>query len=334
MWKNTNPTKLKKLYLAIFLNIFALLEGIFLASFELFPITRATLQQNIITLVYSLILWTFFIFFILILDLGLRKKRNLLFFSLAFNLVLPLTIIRKNLILAPFIFVGFFLFLHFFNYRLRERVKLFVSFRLREIILPILRYSFTLLLLIISLLFYYQTLIRTKNEKIITSDNLRLILSPFYTQINAYANTMLEKTIEEKIQSQVSLKEKKEISALILKESIEALEEGTLRQKIGLSKLKIPAEKIEIAPDGSLNVIPALEAVLPEIAEKLNSLSLQYKTFIPLIVALISFFLISSFINLLFILLYPFLLLTFSTLKKLQIIRIKKIAVEKEVIEI
>ncbi len=331
--KDQNSTRLKKLYFSIFLNILALLEGLFLARFELFPITRVTLQQNIITLVYSLILWAFFVFLILILDLGLKKNRHLLFLSISSSLVLPILIIQRNILLTIVIFVGFFLFLHLLNNRLKKRAELFVSFRLREIILPILRYSFTLLLLIISLLFYYQTLIRTKNEKIITPDNLRLILSPFYTQINEYVNTMLEKTIEEKIKRQVSLKEKKEISALILKESIEALEEGTLRQKVGLSKLKIPAEKIEITSDGSLNVIPALEAVLPEMADSLNSISLRYKTFIPLIVALISFFFISSFINLLFILLYPFLLLTFSTLKKLQIIKIKKITVEKEIIE-
>ncbi|GIW62888.1 MAG: hypothetical protein KatS3mg090_0714 [Patescibacteria group bacterium] len=329
-----NPNATKKYLLTSLLSLISFVEGVILANLNLYPLSRTLIINNGWLILASLFFWIIFMIFVLILDFGLKRNKRIAFTLASTSFSLPFLIKTKSIFLISGLFLIFYYLLNTLNKQLKKKSDNYVKINIIEILSPLLKLSFNILLALITIIVFYQTNQYTTEKNLVTEDSLKTILEPVKPIVNQQFNQLLEKTIEKDLEQKLSIEDKKTAAKILLDETIETLLEGEIRQSFGTNKLTVPLEKITIDENGDIDIYPAIEYLIPKIIERINNLSLEYRLIISAITSFIIYLAVSIITRLFYFISLPIIFLVFKLLMKLNVIKIKLIKVDKQIISI
>ena len=135
----------------------------------------------------------------------------------------------------------------------------------------------------------------TQSKQLISSKGLinpvliRLIARPSILMLNSQINSQIQsqlRTLPPDVRKQESTEN---IVKLILDKTVESMAQNETGDIYGFKPEEIPTELIYIAPDGSIDLTPMIDGMLPQIAQKLNVFIQKYALIAPFIVALLTF---------------------------------------------
>ncbi len=258
-------------------------------SLEMF-ISFSSVFLKLVILTYAV--WLSTVFFTIL--LSIKRKQRLLFYSLLFA---AFTSLASSLFFGlPYstslsFALAFSLNTLYVYLNTNKRLKIFAQFKPKEIFAPIFKNSFLIFTLLLTLINFFTAVdyINNKREILTTSSFLKLT-RPFLPVINRQVSNQVEDFIAQKLGKEADVKTRQQLAQLLIKELLEAMSEGTIRQKLGFRPDVIPADKIKVFPDGSIDIEPALVEAAPKIVKQLNEFLGEYKAWLPLIILALTFF--------------------------------------------
>jgi hypothetical protein len=106
---------------------------------------------------------------------------------------------------------------------------------------------------------------------------IRGILKPSVKILNQQLSQQLTSQLGDRFEATIGTRDQEEIAEFIKAELVEATQEGGVRQAFGFRADKLNLEKITITPEGEIDLWPAVEASLPEIARELDQELVEYR---------------------------------------------------------
>jgi len=324
----------KKIALIATLFLFTFFLGYTLAALDFFGFLTNMHALNFAYLFASFIAWHFISMVVFFLDLenSQHQQRVYIITSSIFGVVF--LIFSQDIISTLLVTIFFFFFLITFERRIKKRAQLFIKFSAKEILLPIIKSGFLFLLIILVGLGYLQSLNRAKNSQVISASMVRLLIKPMAYGINKQLSVQIQRQLAPQLEQTIGIQDRQQIVEYALKESIEAMTEGTVRQQLGINPENIPLEKVIVYENGEIDVTPVLEAMIPDITRALNKMLEQYQVIIPFVFAVFVLLLASPLLSIVELLLLPFTILIIKILLSANFVHLEKESVEREVLKL
>ncbi len=244
--------------------------------------------KEMITQSLFLVFLVWFINSFLTFLLGIKKdKEELSIVGAVFVLIiLSLLFFTKNIVytlIIAFSYLGITLYLYFLT---RKRINYFTKFHATEVFYPLMKLGFMFLLVVISTLNFYQTtrFLNKKDNNFLTPSSFLRLTKPFVPWINKYLSESAETSFNRLVGKKIGIKRKDEAMRFIIKETLETMSEGHVRQMIGFRPDVIPVDKIKVYSNGEIEIEPALEAASPKIVKQINKNLMRHKFWLPFVV--------------------------------------------------
>lgn len=260
----------KKIALAVLLTFLSIILSATLGQLDFLRIAEGNLRSGVILILISVVLAYLIAIVVFILDFS--DKKNLvktyyvisLIFGLVLHLVNPIPLFT---VIATLSFFGFL----FYLYRATlSRSKLFVKFKPNEIFVPVVRYGLLFLLGMFALLGFFQTK-SLMNGGRITPQLVKIVSRPILVIVNRQLGAQLQAQLGDKFEASIGTQDREKIVKFVLAELVESMSEGETRQLFGFRTDNIPIDKTLVYPSGEIDITPVVDAMLPDIAEKLNA---------------------------------------------------------------
>jgi len=266
--------------------------------------------------------------FFLDLEESPHKVPFFLVLSVLFGIVIA--IVSRNSLASLSLPAAFFLFLFSSHTMLLRRQKLFVKFSFHDLLFPIVRSSFGILLLLLAFLSYSQALQKVNRSALVSPSILRTVSRPLIFILNKELSAQLSLQFNNQLAGFLPRSEKERITRFVLSKSLDSLTDRKTQAVFGFPREQIPIEKVDIAESGEIDLTPVFEGMYANLAKTLNERARQYLQLVPLVIGAITFFILSPLIALAEGVLFVFGFLIVQLLLKLGVLRIEKKNVEKE----
>jgi len=286
----------KKLALFILLSLLSIGSGAVFGLLDLFGFIDGRH-----TLSFSLLLISIFDIYLITITVFLlnfaQQNRVVLFFIIA-SLLFSTTffLMNLNILLTITSSIIFFIFLWCAYSTSRNRSQLFISFSPREIFFPVIKTSFLYFMVVLALLAYSQSKVLVSQNSLISPQMIKTISHPIVITLNKQLNAELKAQLGNQVSNKVPVQNQEQVIRLVLQESLESMQENGSQDIYGFKPKEIPIEKTIVYKNGDIDVAPVVDAMLPEIARRLNDRISQYAVFTPLIVAFLVLLILQPFV--------------------------------------
>lgn len=320
----------KKNALIGFLILLSCVLGFTLGSLDFAGFFEKQSFINIGLLIASMLLAYFVTILMFILDFSDRKNMAQVCFvaALFFCGFFFITNFKILQTLATAIF--YLIFLFYVYHAGAQRAMLFRKFRPNDIFLPVVRNGFLLLVVLLALMGSLQTKHLLGNQNILTTQIVRIATKPLVGIVNKQITAQINQQLGAQYQL-LPLKQKKEFIALGAREFVNATPPERIRQFFGVIPREVPTGKVQVLDDGSIDVGPMIDELLPSMTSQYNRQFGSYVVLLPLVVAFLVFLLLQSFVWLFFVITIVITPIIFSVLLRSGVIKksTEKVEIEK-----
>ena len=280
----------KKIALFIALAILSILAGAVFGLLDIFGFVDGrhalslTLLVGAVFLIYAILIVAFL--------LNFAKRNRIYTFFLIASLLFGLTFFFMNLnpvlsLLATLLFGAFLV--HVYSASV-GRSKLFITFSPRELFFPILRSSFIFFLILLSVLTYTQSQKLISQNSLISPNMISFISKPTIFMVNQQLNSQLTSGASAEILDALPQAQREEALRIALSKTVQQMAQQGDGTVYGFSAEEIPIHLSTITR-GSIDITPVIEAMLPNIALKINEFVQEFAVLAPFAVAFITFLL-------------------------------------------
>lgn len=284
----------KKAAILVSLGICSVILGFLLGSLDIFGFFDTRSQLNISILTFSIILTYIIAVCVFLLDFSDRNHIMKSFFVTSLLFAIAFYIAHSHVLLSIVLVFLFFALLYYIEDRSLFRSTLFIRFSANDIFLPVVKTSFSMLIVALALISFVQTKNLLTSSNLLTPQFVRVIVKPFIPLINKQLATQINTRLDPVIAQSNGQISRKNAITLILSETITRFDEEKTMQYIGVAPKDIPIHKAIIQESGTIDLSPVVEDMLPAIADTYNSRLGQYAAFGPFIIAIIAFLLLQS----------------------------------------
>lgn len=286
----------KKIALFIVLAISSIMLGAVLGLLDIFGFIdgRHTLSFTLLIstalLIYIILVTSF------LLNFTARARVYSFFVLSSIFFAVPFFMMNLNPILTLLSTLIYFTFMvHVYSASAR-RSELYIKFAPRELFFPIMRSSFTFLLIVLSVLAYTQSQRLVTEKSLISPGLIQLVSKPTIYMVNQQINNQLSSGISAEIIGVLPKKQKKLVIQKSLDETVNQMASQNNGDIYGFTPKEIPTHLAVISEDGTVDISPVIEGMLPSIALRLNEMLSEYAVFAPFVVALLTFLLLQPFL--------------------------------------
>lgn len=228
------------------------------------------------------------------------SNRVYTFFTFATILfALPFYIMQTNLLMTLLSAAAYAGFLGYAYNESLKRSKLFITFQPREIFFPVLRNSFTFLMILLAIVAYSQTRVLISQNSLIHPDLVRIVSKPSIYLMNKQFESPIQKALAAPEVQQLSDEQKEAAVRQALRQIVTNMQDAQTGTIYGIPASEIPIEDATIHVTDSvvsIDITPVIEQMLPQISFALNSLLEQYQVVIPFIIAFLVFVILQPFV--------------------------------------
>lgn len=151
-------------------------------------------------------------------------------------------------------------------------------------------------MVVLALLAYSQSKVLVSQNSLISPQMIKTISHPIVITLNKQLNAELKAQLGNQVSNKVPVQNQEQVIRLVLQESLESMQENGSQDIYGFKPKEIPIEKTIVYKNGDIDVAPVVDAMLPEIARRLNDRISQYAVFTPLIVAFLVLLILQPFV--------------------------------------
>lgn len=277
----------KKTFLFVSLSLLSVTAGGVLGLLDVFGFIDGRHELSFIFLGLSIFVIYLILVNIFILNFARRSRIGAIFVAATFFFGITFYLVNLSAILAIFSTLAYLLFLIYALSATSKRSANQIKFVPSEIFLPVLRNSFLYLLIIFAAIAFTQSQQRVSNNNLINPELVRIVARlPIYSlnqQVNNQISSQLNRVPEEVLQEQ----SREDLTRLIIDSIVSSSAQGT-GDIYGFKPEEIPVDSIAVSNDGSIDITPMIDQMLPQIAARLNIFIQDYAVAAPFIVALIT----------------------------------------------
>lgn len=324
----------KKLILSVLLGVLSLLLGYTLGQLDFFGFLDNKHVLYLSLLFASFLFWYALSIVIFLLDFSDKKNLIIVYFgsSLLFGSAFLLANINGSMVFLNIIF--FFLFLFYVYEATLKRFNLYLKFVPNEIFIPVAKHGFLFLLVILAFMGYSQAKNRQLTQSLITPIALKTVAKPFIIVLNKQLGAQLQAQLGDKFQQAIGTQNREQIVRFVLDETIEGMTEGKTRQLFGFRPDNIPVEKTIVNIDGTIDITPVIDYMLPEITLRLNKQIDRYGALVAAGVAIIVVLFVQPFLAIFQLFFGPLNNALFAILFSTGLLKKKTIPAEKEIVQL
>jgi len=157
---------------------------------------------------------------------------------------------------------------------------------------------------------------------------LERVVQPFVPVVEKQVGNQLENLVGQQFEQKLNVSGRKEILEFLKEESGETLNEGSIRQKLGISPERL--EKVEITKDGNIDLSGALPGATQLLQQRIENILARYQEYVVVFLSTV-LFLSAHFLGRLALIFSPVLTtILLAIFKKADIIKVTKETVEAE----
>jgi|SRR3989344_1994544 len=278
----------KKNILLSLLYIFSITLGFTLGKVNLFELISGAVKLNLLLFILAVVLVFFTSICLFLLEMTKEDKIYTIYSlsSLAFGLsffIASLNVISS--LLTPLVY---FWFLQFTYSQSSARALMLTKFLPGEIFMPVLRQSFTYLLIFFTLISFIQTRDRISENTLINDTLIDFVARPVVPMVNKE----ISKQLIDKLGVQYTglpLLQKKQVVTTTMNEIVKSFTDEKTGVVFGIPQAQYPVDVIEVTDDGAIDIGPMITEMHPQIKQQLEMLLSTYGYLVPAIVALLVF---------------------------------------------
>lgn len=265
--------------------------------------------------------------------LNFAKKSRIVPFLLISSALFGITFffMNLNILLTIFSSAAYMAFLIYVYSASVRRSELFVKFVPQEVFFPILRKSFTFILIVLAIMTYTQSQKLIANNSLVSTGLVSYASKPSIYFVNQQINAQLFSGEAAQIIASVPDEQRELVIRTALEKTLEQMADSSEQTVYGIPLQNIPIEKAGIDQSGRVDIGPVIQAMLPDIAQRLNALLQEYAPFVPFIIAILVILIMQPFIIPIQLLESLITLILFQILTATKFIHIKKVQKEVEV---
>lgn len=265
--------------------------------------------------------------------LNFAKKSRIVPFLLVSSALFAITFFFMNLnfiltFLSSLVYMIFLVYVYSASVR---RSELFVKFVPQEVFFPILRKSFTFILVVLAIMTYSQSQKLISNNSLVSPGLVNYASKPSIYFVNQQINSQLFSGEAAQIIASVPDAQREQVIRTALEKTLEQMADSSKHTVYGIPLSDIPIEMAGVDQSGRVDIGPVIQEMLPTIAQRLNALLQQYAPIVPFIIALLVILIMQPFIIPIQLLESLITLIVFKILTATQFIHIRKIQKEVDV---
>lgn len=279
----------KKTALFVSLAISSILAGASFGLLDIFGFVdgRHTLSLRLLLasagIVYVILVLTFLLNFASKSRIYIIFALSTIFFATTFFMM------SLNPILTGLAASMYFIFLMYVYTASNKRASLYIRFLPHEVFFPILKASLSFVLILLAVLAYTQSQKLVSHNSLITPTIIELSSKPTIAMLNKQINSQLSPAIQtDEFQALPESAQRKAIYKA-LEETVKQMADPQTGTIYGFPADEIPTQLATISPEGTVDIHPVIDAMLPGIAYMLNVQLKQYAVLAPFIVAFLTF---------------------------------------------
>ena len=284
----------KKLLLFALLSLLTILFSFTLSQLDLFGFLDG---RNTISFTYLILTLVFsYAIMLVVFILDFSDKKNLIKAyvgqALLFGLIYAIS--SFDITLSFLNSAIYYALLNFINTQGTKRSKLFIKFIPSEIFFPVLRKAFLFIVIFFAITNFFRTHSLISSDSLLTPSITRYVTRPIILILNKQIGAQLEQQLGDRFQTAIGTKERHRIVSFVLKELVESMGEGQVRQTFGFTPQNIPVDKVIVYDNGDIDITPVIDAMLPDMTVALNKKIANYVLIAPFAIAFITIFIFSA----------------------------------------
>lgn len=171
-----------------------------------------------------------------------------------------------------------------FSRRVMNRTRRLVGLYLGEILSSAVRSGLGVLILLLPVVGYASIQLQPgRDQPIFPPVLVRQVLRPAVKVLNRQLADQLQAVYGDRFVQAIGTRDREEILKFVKAELIESTQEGQVRQVFGLTAANLNLEKIEVSPEGEIDLWPAVEASLPKLTKEASEMMFGYRWLIELV---------------------------------------------------
>src|SRR3989338_5345247 len=284
----------KKIGLLFLLIILTTLLGLSLSLIDIPGFFDGKSQLNLTMIILSVCISYFIAIVVFLLDFSDRSHMNLVFALCASIFAGCLILFNSELFLGMTSFFIYYFFLSYIYHQCFKRAELFIRFSPNEIFISSARSGFTILILLMACIAFFQTKDLLTNNHLLTQQFVRLIIKPVTPIINKQLSQQINNQIEPMLKNKSVPIDRDDAIRLVLLESLKNFDQAKTQELLGVAPSQIPIQKALVSNSGEIDLGPVIEELLTNIAGNLNSRLGVMVRLAPLAISVIVFVLLQS----------------------------------------
>lgn len=314
----------KKLAVIITLALFSILQAGVLGKLDFFGFLDGHHQISMSLFILSLLIGYLSTITVFLIEFAEKYRLGLVFlgcaglFSLTFLIVngsAPISLVT-GILFAGYLFIAHNL--------VHKRSKIYVNFNPTDILTPVVRASFTFILALFATLNFFSAQTKVNQNALFAPKVVRPITRPIILIVNKELSAQIRVQLDKKIPANTPLPEREKIIHFVLAETVKSLAQENDGTVLGIPVSKIHTDKAIVHPDGSIDLTPTIDEIIPDISGLLNYQVHKYFVIAPFIVALLTFILLQPLFVPLSLIEIPITKLVFYILIKTKFLTLKK----------
>lgn len=278
----------KQIGLFFLLALSAIFSGLTLGLLDVFGFIDGRYAMSIALLLGAMILLYISLVSLFLLDLFETNRTYTFILCASILFGITFFLMNLNLLLALLAMMSYFLLLLYVGQSTAERFNLYIKFSPRYIFFPVLKQSVFCLLIILTFLAYGQSKKLVSQNALVSPTLVRTFIKPAVGMVNQQINSQLRSEFGDVLDQMPEAERQKTVSE-ILKKTVQNMSDKKTRTIYGIPETQVPVYEAEINKDGSVDLNPMIDAMLPSIAAVINAKINQYAFIAPFAVGVLTF---------------------------------------------
>jgi hypothetical protein len=280
-------TILQKRYsLLTILAFCSLVQGFLLAKLDFFGFLTGEHAINtsyVMWIVLAAYISTLSVF---LLDLAKTKNTPYLFIGIGGLYAIPFFLLTGTILFTLITSLLYLSYLYFVYYGCQKKSALYIEFRPKEILFPVMRDGLLFMLAMFAVISFFRAQERTLHNSLFEPTILRPVTAPFVHGFNKQLSQELKKQFGPVDSRRIITPLQREEIYLTLEATVDQMAKSNDNKIAGVDRKAIEIRRTTIYDDGSIDISPVVESALPEIGMALNDRLKQYSYIAPLVIAI------------------------------------------------
>ncbi|KXK09019.1 MAG: hypothetical protein UZ21_OP11001000072 [Microgenomates bacterium OLB22] len=324
----------KRNLLLIILATCSLLQGFLLAKLDFFGFLTGEHAINTSYVTWIVLAAYCSTLCVFLLDFAREKNTPYLFIGMGALYAFPFFLLSETALFTLVTSLLYLSYLYFVYYGCQKKSALYIEFRPKEILFPVMRDGLLFMLAMFAAISFFRAQERTLHNTLFEPSLLRPITAPFVHGFNKQLSQELTKQFGPVDSRRIITPLQREEIYLTLEATVDQMARSNDNKVAGIDREAIEIRRTTIYDDGSIDIGPVVVSALPEIGMALNTRIKEYSYIAPLVVAIAIFLILQP-------LTYPIhwiermiSRLLFSLLRKYKFIKITKESRDVDVVSL